>query len=256
MDVVVDLTLSQLMEPEKPALEPVIVPASLGFLPYLHDPDVPYFKAMFSGDWAKAETVRTGPIQFTAWSAPAVALAFIHIYSGWTPDVAFPTHTPTDPVADFACDPAMLSFATWRHLLDLAQCLGLKEFAMSVNRKLIALLEEQSRELAAMPDVLPDENPRPHKRARVNGDAPAVAVPPHPGTVLVPHFAVHLGIGVPTQMPQLKPGGALVAPLPQLAAPLPQLAAAAPATTDVSGNEGSASAASAAIPADEAETEA
>ncbi|KAJ3360241.1 hypothetical protein GGF32_008588, partial [Allomyces javanicus] len=178
-DVVVDLVLSEVVLQSKPALE-------LGMLQYLHDPDVcdcsflvggtatplyatrillmrsPFFKAMFSGDWA--ETQSKDPIKFTSWDAPAVALAFVYIYSGWTPDVPLPRQTPADFLADFACVPSTLSFAQWRKLLALAQYLGLKDLALAVNRKLMALLEEQSRELAAMPDLQEDDDPRPRKR--------------------------------------------------------------------------------------------
>ncbi|KAJ3361216.1 hypothetical protein GGF32_007646 [Allomyces javanicus] len=204
-DLVVGFTLSEVVTHGKPAPEPVIVPASLGYLQCLHDPDVcdcsfqvgetatllyatrvllirasPYFKAMFLGDWA--ETQSKDPIPFTLWSAPAVALAFVHIYSGWTPNVALPTNMPTYLLADFACDPATLSFATWRQLLELAQYLGLKDLALAVNRKLMALLEEQLRELAAMPSVVPNENPRPRKRARPGNAAPAAFAAAGPQT--------------------------------------------------------------------------
>ncbi|KAJ3360239.1 hypothetical protein GGF32_008586 [Allomyces javanicus] len=178
-DVTVDLVLSEVLSHGKPALE-------LGILQYLHDPEVcdcsfllsgaatplyatrvllmrsPFFKAMFSGDWA--ETQSKDPIKFTSWDAPAVALAFVYIYSGWTPDVPLPSQTPADLLTDFACVPSTLPFARWRNLLDLAQFLGLKDLALAVNRKLVALLEEQSRELEEMPDVQEDDDPRPRKR--------------------------------------------------------------------------------------------
>ncbi|KNE58926.1 hypothetical protein AMAG_04460 [Allomyces macrogynus ATCC 38327] len=83
-----------------------------------------------------------------AWDAPAVALAFIHIYSGWTPDQpTLPAQTPED-----------------LHLFELAQYPQLKTLANAVNCKLISLLEEQSQELLQMPEEPVDDAPRPSKR--------------------------------------------------------------------------------------------
>ncbi|KAJ3360240.1 hypothetical protein GGF32_008587 [Allomyces javanicus] len=184
-----------------------VVPEALGFLRFLRDPDVcvcsflvkgpeaplfaarvvlararasPYFRNMFSGPWA--ETQSKDPISFTSWDAPAVALAFVHIYAGWRPDIPLPEPTPAELVADFSCDPATLPFATWRNLFELAQYLGLKELAIATSRKLIVLIEEQARDLEAMPDTHPDDDdPGPRKRARRMTEeplsAPAVASP-------------------------------------------------------------------------------
>ncbi|KNE71757.1 hypothetical protein AMAG_20444 [Allomyces macrogynus ATCC 38327] len=81
-----------------------------------------YFKAMLSGDWA--ETQSKDPISFSAWNAPMVALAFVHISSGWTSDMPLPAQTPADHSIDFTCVPSTLSFAQWRAFLDLAQSSG------------------------------------------------------------------------------------------------------------------------------------
>ncbi|KAJ3348501.1 hypothetical protein GGF32_006142, partial [Allomyces javanicus] len=195
-DAVVDLTLSYQPGQEASSRGPVVVPASLGLARFLHNPDVSdcsfsvggtatplhasrillmrasrFFYRMFSGPWAEAAAARTEHISFTTWSAPAVALAFLHIYSGWTPSQpSLPAHTPAALMTDFACNPGTLSFATWRQLGDLAQFLELKDLALAVNGKQIALLQEQTRELAAMPDVHSDDDDdaRPRKRKRGN----------------------------------------------------------------------------------------
>ncbi|KNE64480.1 hypothetical protein AMAG_09496 [Allomyces macrogynus ATCC 38327] len=57
-------------------------------------------------------------------------------------------------------DCALMTRDTWRQLLKLAQFLGLKPLALAVNRKLVALLEEQFQELSTMPDTQPEANPR------------------------------------------------------------------------------------------------
>ncbi|KNE64104.1 hypothetical protein AMAG_09165 [Allomyces macrogynus ATCC 38327] len=169
-----------------------VIPASVGLLPYLHDPGVcdcsfltkgvdtpllasrvilmrasPILHTMLSGPWAESAKLATKePISLKSWDATAVALAFIHIYSGWTPDQpTLPESTPEDLVDDFACDPATLDEDAWRHLLQLARFLGLKLLALAVNRKLIKLLEEQFEELNAMPDE-PVDVPRPRSRKR------------------------------------------------------------------------------------------
>ncbi|KAJ3360647.1 hypothetical protein GGF32_008263 [Allomyces javanicus] len=177
--------------------------APLGFLHFLHDLSVsdcafltkgtdtpvyatrmmlmrasPYFRRMFSGPWAESALAGTkDPIPFMAWDAPVVALAFVHIYSGWTPDQpALPAETPDELVVDFACDPVTLSFSTWRQLFELAQYLRLKALAIAVNRKLIALLEEQSCELLQMPEEPMSESLRSSKRRRLESHDGAGAV--------------------------------------------------------------------------------
>ncbi|KAJ3360573.1 hypothetical protein GGF32_008316 [Allomyces javanicus] len=114
----------------------------------------PFFAAMFSGDWA--ETQSKDPISFTSWEAPAVALAFVHIYSGWTPNQpALPEDMPANLVNVFACDPASLDEEAWRHLFKLALFLGLRPLARAVNRKLVALLDDQFQDLSEEVDVQP-----------------------------------------------------------------------------------------------------
>ncbi|KAJ3357322.1 hypothetical protein GGF32_001116 [Allomyces javanicus] len=191
-DTMLDLVLVEVKNAAADSLQSL---APLSLLHFFHDPSVsdcafltkgsdtllyatrvvlmrasPYFRSMFTGPWAEsALAVTKDPIPFTAWDAPAVVLAFIHIYSGWTPDQpALPAQTSEDLLMDFSCDPATLSFSMWRHLLELAQYLRLKPLALAVNRKLISLLEEQSRELLQKPDEPMDNAPRPSKRRRID----------------------------------------------------------------------------------------
>ncbi|KAJ3351967.1 hypothetical protein GGF32_004018 [Allomyces javanicus] len=150
------------------------VPSVLGFLPYLHDANVSdcsflakgmktplhasrvllmrsssFFKRMLSGPWL--ESVHD-PIPLAAWDAPAVALVFVHIYSGWVPNDPLPAKTPARLVEDFACDPTGLTYATWRNLFELARMLGLKDLGLAVNRKLVALLYQEQDDVAAEPE--------------------------------------------------------------------------------------------------------
>ncbi|KAJ3368756.1 hypothetical protein GGF31_006180 [Allomyces arbusculus] len=177
-----------------------VIPASVGLLPYLHDPDVcdcsfltkgvdapllasrvilmrasHIFRSMLSGPWVESTKLATRePILFTSWNAPAMALVFIHIYSGWTPDQpTLPVSTPEDLVDDFACDPSTLDEDAWRHLLQLARYLGLKLLAIAVNRKLMKLLEEQLEELRSMPDE-PIDAPRPRTKKRQQSVEPTM----------------------------------------------------------------------------------
>ncbi|KNE59718.1 hypothetical protein AMAG_05182 [Allomyces macrogynus ATCC 38327] len=178
---VMDMELKfELAESEPTTLPhtPVALP-SLGVLQYLHDTKASdcafrirgtetllyasrimlmrgsqFFRSMFSGNWT--ETQSKDPISFTSWDAPAVALAFVHIYSGWTPDQpTLPEDVPPNLVDDFGCDPDSFDEDAWRHLFKLARFLGLKPLARAVNRKLVALLEEQFQELSEVTDVLP-----------------------------------------------------------------------------------------------------
>ncbi|KAJ3373651.1 hypothetical protein GGF31_000495 [Allomyces arbusculus] len=118
--------------------------------------DVPHHKQRVFGPVGRVGQVdprSQSPIPFTSWGAPAVALAFVHIYSGWTPNApSLPEDVPEDLVIDFSCDPGTLDEDAWRHLLKLARFLGLKSLALAVNRNLVALIEEQYSELPGMPD--------------------------------------------------------------------------------------------------------
>ncbi|KAJ3351975.1 hypothetical protein GGF32_004026 [Allomyces javanicus] len=139
------------------------VPSVLGFLPFLHDAKVSdcsflakgmttplhasrvllmrsssFFKRMLSGPWL--ESVHD-PIPLAAWDAPAIALAFVHIYSGWVPNDPLPAKTPARLVEDFACDDGA-------HLCDVAQ----PDLALAVNRKLVALLYQEQDDVAAEPE--------------------------------------------------------------------------------------------------------
>ncbi|KAJ3371875.1 hypothetical protein GGF31_002535 [Allomyces arbusculus] len=187
--------------------EPLRGLAPLGFLHFLHDPSVSdcaflakgtdtplyatrmmlmcgssYFRKMFSGPWAESAFVGIKDAIPFAWDAPVVALVFVHIYSGWTPDrPALPAETPDELVVDFACDPATLSFSTWQQLFELARYLQLKTLAIAVNRKLIGLLEEQSRELLQVPDEPMNDSLRSSKRRRLDSPGSAGAAN-RPGT--------------------------------------------------------------------------
>ncbi|KAJ3358481.1 hypothetical protein GGF32_000384 [Allomyces javanicus] len=155
----------------------------------------PIFCHMFSGPWAESAKVATKePISFVAWEAPAVALAFIHIYSGWMPDHgALPADLPADIIEDFACDPALLNEDAWRHLLKPARFLGLWVLALAVNRKLVTLLAEQFVELSVMPIEPVDVQPQSRATERQSfaelttepassptDDASTDVPPPHP----------------------------------------------------------------------------
>ncbi|KAJ3351971.1 hypothetical protein GGF32_004022 [Allomyces javanicus] len=107
----------------------------------------PFFRTMFKGKWADSRQGTETPIQFTTWHAPAVALALIHIYSGWLPGMVLPKGTK-QLVREFACDPDTLEYPTWRNLFELSQMLELKPLTLAVNRQLVEMLEAQYRDLA------------------------------------------------------------------------------------------------------------
>ncbi|KAJ3360562.1 hypothetical protein GGF32_008304 [Allomyces javanicus] len=151
----------------------LLVPYSLGFIAFLNDPalsdcaflakDAPeplyasrmmlsrsssFFRTMFSGDWAESAGKTKDPIKFTSWHAAAVALTFIHIYSGWLPGTPLPKGARRR-VRSFMCNPDTLEYPTWRNMFELAQMLELKLLTLAINRQLVALLEAQFQELKA-----------------------------------------------------------------------------------------------------------
>ncbi|KNE59730.1 hypothetical protein AMAG_05194 [Allomyces macrogynus ATCC 38327] len=151
----------------------MLLPHSLGFLAFLNDPTLcdcyflakdapgplyaslmmlarasPFFRTMFSGDWAESAPKTEDPIKFTSWHAAAVALTFIHIYSGWLPGTPLPKGA-LKRVRSFSCDPTKLEYPTWRNMFELAQMLELKALTLAINRQLVALLEAQFQELGA-----------------------------------------------------------------------------------------------------------
>ncbi|KNE70215.1 hypothetical protein AMAG_15184 [Allomyces macrogynus ATCC 38327] len=148
------------------------VPPALGFVVLLNDPTVcdcsflakdasvplyasrtmltrssPFFRAMFSGEWA--ETCTKGePINVISWDVAAVVLVFVHIYSGWLPGSMLPKGAEK-VVRDFKCDPETIEFASWHNMLELARMLELKALTLGINRHLVTLLDVQFKELAA-----------------------------------------------------------------------------------------------------------
>ncbi|KNE64336.1 hypothetical protein AMAG_09363 [Allomyces macrogynus ATCC 38327] len=163
-DLVVDVTATHIGS-VVPAPDWSLVPARLGLAGFIGDAHVadctlqardapyalhvsrvmlarasPYFRDLFS-------TSTDRDITLTDWSAPAVALAVIHMYAGWVPPHALPDGSPSAVVRDFACDPAGVKYATWRHLFDLAHWLGLKQLALAANRQCAAVLDAEFREV-------------------------------------------------------------------------------------------------------------
>ncbi|KAJ3367962.1 hypothetical protein GGF31_006918 [Allomyces arbusculus] len=166
------ITLTPIDPPALCIDQSLLVPHSLGFLAFLNDPTLcdcsflakdaleplyasrmmlarssPFFRTMFSGDWAESANAKD-PISFTSWHAAAVALTFIHIYSGWLPGTPLPKGA-RKRVRAFACDPDTLEYPTWRNMFELAQMLELKALMLAINRKLVTLLEDQFQELRA-----------------------------------------------------------------------------------------------------------
>ncbi|KAJ3360580.1 hypothetical protein GGF32_008323, partial [Allomyces javanicus] len=138
------------IDPPAPCIDQtLLVPHSLGFIAFLNDPALcdcaflakdapeplyasrmmlarssPFFRTMFSGDWAESAKFKD-PISFTSWHAAAVALTFIHIYSGWLPGTPLPKGA-RKRVRSFSCNPDTLEYPTWRNMFELAQMLELK----------------------------------------------------------------------------------------------------------------------------------
>ncbi|KNE71758.1 hypothetical protein AMAG_16062 [Allomyces macrogynus ATCC 38327] len=166
------ITLTPTDPPASCIDQTLVVPHSLGFIAFLNDPALcdcafltkdapaplyasrmmlarssPFFRTMFSGDWAESANSKD-PIKFTSWHAPAVALTFIHIYSGWLPGTPLPKGA-RKRVRSFACDPDTLEYPTWRNMFELAQMLELKALTLAINRQLVASLEAQFQDLKA-----------------------------------------------------------------------------------------------------------
>ncbi|KAJ3372608.1 hypothetical protein GGF31_001628 [Allomyces arbusculus] len=99
----------------------------------------PYFRAMFSGQWAESSS--PAPIVLRSWLTPTVAPVFIHMYSGWLPVNPLPSETSAKVLANFRCELHIFGLTIWRNLLEYAEMLGLNALALATNRQIVDLLD-------------------------------------------------------------------------------------------------------------------